>query len=99
MLQKSSLIEAFSRCLVINQCTLTLAVSAAIFEMRLPNEHASLDFSVFGNNASIRSQKVRRLVLLPDSLPISPRWVGDSLPVQPLNKMAVTWGAIKVSKN
>ena len=48
---------------------------------------------------SFTSQKVRLLVLLPDSLPILPRWVGDSLPVQPLNKVAVTWGAIKRSKN
>lgn len=47
---------------------------------------------------SFATQKVRRLVSLLDSLPISPRWVGDSLPVQPLNKMAVTWGAIKRSK-
>ena len=57
----------------------------------------------FGNNGlyiySFASQKVRRLVILPDSLPISPRWVGESLPVEPLDKMAVTWGAIKVSKN
>ena len=65
-----------------------------------------LVFSVdtgFGNFGlyiySFASEKVRRLVLLPDSLPILPRWIGDSLPVQPLNKMAVTWGAIKVSKN
>ena len=58
----------------------------------------------FGNNGlyiySLASQQVRRLVILPDSLPISPRWVGgDSLPVQPLDKRAVTWGAIKASKN
>ena len=48
---------------------------------------------------SFASEEARRLVLLRDSLPISPRWVGDSLPVQPLNKMAVTWGAIKSSQN
>lgn len=47
---------------------------------------------------SFASQEVRRLVVLQDSLPTSPRWVGDSLPVQPLNKMAVTWGTIKRSK-
>ena len=47
---------------------------------------------------SFASQKVRLLALLPDSLPILPRWVGDSLPVQPLNKMAVTWGSIKGSE-
>ena len=47
---------------------------------------------------SFASQKVRLLALLPDSLPISPRWIGESLPVQPLNKMAVTWGSIKRSK-
>ena len=47
---------------------------------------------------SFASQKVRRLVSLPDGLPISPRWVGHSLPVQPSNKVAVTWGAIKRSK-
>lgn len=44
---------------------------------------------------SFASQKVRRLVSLPDGLPILPRWVGDSLPVQPLNKVAVTWGSLK----
>ena len=48
---------------------------------------------------SFASEEVRRLVLLRDSPPISPRWVGDSLPVQPHNKMAVTWGAIKNSEN
>ena len=48
---------------------------------------------------SFASQKVRLLAILQDSLPVLPRWVGDSLPVQPLNKMAVTWGAIKRSKN
>ena len=48
---------------------------------------------------SFASQKVRRLVSLPATLPILPRWVGDSLPVQPLNKMAVTWGTIKNLKN
>ena len=58
----------------------------------------------FGNNGlyiySLASQQVRRLAVLPDSLPISPRWVGgDSLPVEPLNKKAVTWGEIKVSNN
>ncbi len=57
----------------------------------------------FGNNGlyiySLGSQQVRRLVVLSDSVPTSPRWVGDSLPVEPLDKMAVTWGAIKVSKN
>ena len=57
----------------------------------------------FGNHGlyiySFASETVRRLVLLPDSLPILPRWVGDSLPVEPLNKMTVTWGAIKFSKN
>ncbi|MDE0685563.1 MAG: hypothetical protein OXI63_21765, partial [Candidatus Poribacteria bacterium] len=65
-----------------------------------------LVFSVdigFGNYGlyiySFASQKVRRLVLLEDSLPILPRWVGNSLPVQPLNKMAVTWGTIKSSEN
>ena len=47
---------------------------------------------------SFASQKVRLLALLPDSLPILPRWVGDSLPVQSLNKVAVTWGSIKRSK-
>ena len=47
---------------------------------------------------SFATQRVRLLVFLPDSLPILPRWVGDSLPVQPLNKMAVTWGSIKRSK-
>ena len=64
-----------------------------------------LVFSVdigFGNYGlyiySFASQKVRRLVLLEDSLPILPRWVGDSLPVEPSDKMAVTWGAIKGSK-
>ena len=44
---------------------------------------------------SFASQKVRRLVFLPEGLPILPRWIGDSLPVQPINKMAVTWGSIK----
>ena len=44
---------------------------------------------------SFVTRKVRRLVSLPDSLPILPRWVGDSLPVQPSDKMAVTWGSIK----
>ena len=48
---------------------------------------------------SFATQRVRHLVSLQDRLPILPRWVGDSLPVQPLNKMAVTWGAIKRSKN
>ena len=48
---------------------------------------------------SFASKEARRLVLLRDSLPISPRWVGDSLPVQPHNKMAVTWGSIKRAKN
>ena len=47
---------------------------------------------------SFASQKVRRLISLPKALPISPRWVGDALPVQPSNKVAVTWGAIKRSK-
>ena len=47
---------------------------------------------------SFGSQQVRHLVSLPDSSPILPRWVGDSLPVQPLNKMAVTWGSIKGSE-
>lgn len=47
---------------------------------------------------SFTSQKVSLLALLPDSLPILPRWVGDSLPVQPLNKMAVTWGSLKGSE-
>ena len=46
---------------------------------------------------SFASEKVRLLALFPDSLPISPRWVGGSLPVQPSDKMAVTWGAIKRS--
>ena len=44
---------------------------------------------------SFASQKTRRLALFPEGLPILPRWVGNSLPVQPLNKMAVTWGSIK----
>ena len=44
---------------------------------------------------SFATQEARRLVLLRDSLPISPRWIGDSLPVQPLNKIAVTWGSLK----
>ncbi|MXV76506.1 hypothetical protein F4Z99_19825 [Candidatus Poribacteria bacterium] len=44
---------------------------------------------------SFASEEARRLVLLRDSLPILPRWVGDSLPVQPSNKMAVTWGSLK----
>ena len=48
---------------------------------------------------SFASEETRRLVHLRDSLPISPRWIGGSLPVQPLNKMAVTWGALKNSKN
>lgn len=48
---------------------------------------------------SFASEEARRLVLLRDSLPILPRWIGGSLPVQPLNKMAVVWGAIKRSKN
>ena len=47
---------------------------------------------------SFASEEARRLVLLRDSLPISPRWVGASLPVEPLNKMAVTWGSIKNSE-
>lgn len=47
---------------------------------------------------SFTSQKVRRLVSLPENLPISPRWVGDALAVQLLNKMAVTWGTIKCLK-
>ena len=61
-----------------------------------------LVFSVdigFGNYGlyiySFASQTVRRLLLLPDSLPILPRWVGNSLPVQPLDKTAMMWGAIK----
>ena len=44
---------------------------------------------------SFATKEARRLVLLRDSLPISPRWIGDSLPVQPLNKIAVTWGTLK----
>ena len=44
---------------------------------------------------SVASKEARRLVLLRDSLPILPRWIGDSLPVQPLNKIAVTWGSLK----
>ena len=48
---------------------------------------------------SFASQKVRHLVSLTDDLPILPHWVGDALPVQPSNKMAVTWGSIKSSKN
>ena len=48
---------------------------------------------------SFASEEARRLVLLQDSLPILPRWIGDSLPVQPNNKMAVTWGTLKKSKN
>ena len=47
---------------------------------------------------SFASEKARRLVFLRDSLPILPRWIGDSLPVQPVNKVAVTWGSIKNSK-
>ena len=48
---------------------------------------------------SFASQKVQRLVSLPEGLPASPQWVGDALPVQPSNKMAVTWGTIKNLKN
>ena len=48
---------------------------------------------------SFATQRVRLLALLPDSLPISPRWIGESLPVQPSNKVAVTWGSLKNSKN
>ena len=48
---------------------------------------------------SFASEEARRLVFLQESLPILPRWVGHSLPVQPANKMAVTWGAIKNSEN
>ena len=44
---------------------------------------------------SFASEEARRLVLLRDSLPILPRWVGNSLPVQPSDKIAVTWGSIK----
>ena len=44
---------------------------------------------------SFASQKFRRLISLPKALPISPRWVGDAFPVQPSNKMAVTWSSIK----
>ena len=47
---------------------------------------------------SFASEEARRLILLRDSLPILPRWVGGSLPVQPANKMAVMWGSIKNSK-
>ena len=48
---------------------------------------------------SFASEEARRLVLLRDSLAVLPRWVGDSLPVQPSNKMAVTWGTLKKAKN
>ena len=48
---------------------------------------------------SLASQKVQLLVSLPEGLPILPRWVGDALPVQPSNKIAVMWGALKSSKN
>jgi Tol biopolymer transport system component len=44
---------------------------------------------------SFASKKVRPLISSQDSLPRRPRWVEDSLAVQPSNKVTVTWGAIK----
>lgn len=44
---------------------------------------------------SFASKKVRPLITSQENLPGRPRWARDSLAVQPSNKMAVTWGAIK----
>ncbi len=44
---------------------------------------------------SFASKRVRTIISLQDKKPRPFRWVEDSLAVQPVNKMTVTWGEIK----